>query len=118
MSGPKISTAEILVHFVQPGVGVRDYLVSERATLADVLLLSGILTANQAVLIDGVPSEEALPLRDGVVVTVMPRSRNDAGDEPWRAAVPAFRDEAVFREYSEALEARRRGVDPAGGPDA
>ena len=35
-----------------------------------------------------------------VVVTFVPRPRNAAGDEPWRAAVPAFREEALFQEFS------------------
>jgi hypothetical protein len=71
--------------------------------------------ANQAVLIDGFPPEEAVPLRDGVVVTIVPQPRNVAGDEPWRAAVPAFHDEAISREYSEALKARRAS-DPGEEP--
>jgi hypothetical protein len=117
MNESKTSTAEILVHFIRPGVGTRDYHLSEGATLADLLRLSGVSTMNQAVFIDGVPPEEALPLRDGVVVTIVPRPRNAAGDEPWRAAVPAFRDEAISREYSEAMKARRE-VDPGEEPQA
>jgi hypothetical protein len=35
--------------------------------------------------------------------------------EPWRAAVHAFRDESLFREYSEALKALRHGDDPEEG---
>ncbi len=103
MSEPKTSTAEILVHLVRPGVGTRDYHLFEGATFADLLRLSGTLLSNQAVFIDGVSPEEALPLHDGMVVTVVPK--NTPGDEPWRAIVPAFRDDAVFEEYSEALKA-------------
>ncbi len=117
MNESRTSTDEILVHFVRPGVGTRDYHLSEGATLADLLRLSGVSMANQAVFIDGVPPEEAVPLRDGVVVTIVPRPRNAAGDEPWRAAVPAFRDEAISREYSEAMKARRES-DPGEEPRA
>jgi hypothetical protein len=56
-----------------------------------------------------------LPLRDGAVVTIVPRPRNAAGEEPWRVDVPAFRDEDIAREYSEAMRARREaepGEDP------
>ena len=35
MSEPRTSTEEILVHFVRPGVGTRDYHLAEGATLAD-----------------------------------------------------------------------------------
>ena len=67
---------------------------------------------NQAVFIDGVPPEEAVGLHEGAVVTIVPRPRNGAGDEPWRATIPAFQDEALFQEYSDALKARRDEVDP------
>ena len=112
MSELKTSTEEILVHLVRPGVGERDYHLSAGATLADLLRLSETSTTNQAVFIDGAPPEEVLPLHEGVVVTIVPRPRNNAGDEPWRATIPAFRDEALFQEYSDALKARRQEVNP------
>jgi len=117
MSESRTSTEEILVHFVRPGVDTHDYHLSEGATLADLLRLSGVSMENQAVLIDGVPPEQAVPLRDGVVVTIVPQPRNADDDEPWRAAVPAFRDEAISREYSEAMKARRES-DPGEEPPA
>jgi hypothetical protein len=49
-------------------------------------------------------------------VTIVPRTGDAAEDEPWRATIPSFRDETLFREYTEALEARRRSVDPVEGP--
>jgi len=115
MSELKTSTEEILVHLVRPCVGARNYHLSAGATLADLLRLSETSTTNQAVFVDGIPPEEVLPLREGVVVTIMPRPRNAAGDEPWRAAVPAFRDEALFQEYSDALKARRYEDNPEEG---
>jgi len=111
MSEPKTTTEEILVHLVRPDDGARDYHLSEGATLADLLRLSGTSTTNQAVFVDGVPPEEGLPLHEGMVVTIVPRPRVTAGDEPWRAAVPAFRDEALVQEYSEALKAHRHELD-------
>ena len=115
MSEPKTSTQEILVHLVRPGFGARDYHLPEGATLADLLRLSGTSTTNQAVFVAGVPPEEGLVLREGVVVTVVPQLGNGAGDEPWRAAVPAFQDEQLFQEYSEAVKARRHEVEPEEG---
>jgi hypothetical protein len=32
---------------------------------------------------------------------------NAAVDEPWRATIPSFRDEALFREYTKALKAHK-----------
>ncbi len=119
MRDPETSTSEILVHLVRPGVVARDDHLSEGATLADLPRLSGVSTTDQAILVEGVPPEAALPLLDGVVVTVVPRPRNAVGDdEPWRAAVPAFRDEALFHEYQEVLEAPRREVMPDEDPAA
>ena len=117
MNEARTSTEEILVHFVRPGVCAHDYHLAEGTTLAELLRLSGVSTTNQAVFIDGIPPEEALPLRDGAVVTIVPRPRNAAGEEPWRASVPAFRDEDIAREYSEAMRARRE-ADPGEDPPA
>jgi hypothetical protein len=111
----KTSSEEILVHLARPGVGIQDFHLTVGATLADLLRQSGTLMTEQDVLVDGIPPEEGLPLSMGVVVTVVPCPANGAGNEPWRAAMPAFRDEALFQEYSEALKARRHGGDPEEG---
>jgi hypothetical protein len=117
MNEVKTSTDEILVHFIRPGLGPRDYHLAEGAKLADLLRLAGVSTADQAVFIDGVPPEEASPLREGVVVTVVPRSSDDAAQTPWHASVPALRDADIAREYSDAMKTRREadmGEDPPG----
>ncbi len=112
MSELNISTAEIMVHLERPGVGTREYCLPAGATLADLLRLSETSVTNQAVFVDGAAPEEVLPLRDGAVVTIVPPSRNATGDEPWRGTIPAFRDEALFQEYSDVLKARRVEVNP------
>jgi hypothetical protein len=112
MSELKTSTEQILVHLVRPRVGAQDFHLFAGATLADLLRLSETSTTNQAVFVDGVSPEEMLTLHAGVVVTIAPRLRNSAGDEPWRATIPAFQDEALFREYSDTLKARRDEVIP------
>jgi hypothetical protein len=113
MSAPKASNAGIVVRLVCPGVGARDYHLAEGATLGDLLRCSGISTTYRTVLLDGVPLEEALTLHEGAVVTIDPRPTNTPANEPWRAAVPAFRDEALFQEYSEVLKMRRKEPGPA-----
>jgi hypothetical protein len=113
----KTSTVEIQVHFVRTGV-TRDYHLPEGATLADLLRRSGVPAADQSVLVDGVTPEEALALRDGAVVTIVPRPGDADRDQPWRATIPAFRDEGLSREYTETLKARRRSVDPEEDPSA
>jgi hypothetical protein len=118
LSKPETSTSEILVHLVRPGVATRDYHLSEGATLADLVRLSGVSTTDQAVLVEGVPIEEALPLLDGAVVTIAPQSRNVVGIEPWRAAITAFQDDALFQEYRDILETRRHEMIPEEDPGA
>jgi hypothetical protein len=63
-------------------------------------------------------TEDPLTLRDGAVETIVPRPEAVVGDEPRRATLPAFRDEDLFQEYTEALMARRRSVDTEEGPSA
>ena len=58
------------------------------ATLGDLLRFSETAMANQAVFVDGVAPEDALPLHEGAVVTIVPQPRNAAGDEPSRADDP------------------------------
>jgi hypothetical protein len=111
----KISTTGILVHLVRPGVAARDYHLPEGATLADLLRCSESLTAGQGVLVDGVTPEEAMLLRDGAVVTIVPESGRADGAEPWRATIPAFQNEELYREYAEALQARREAENPDEG---
>ncbi len=114
----KTSTAEIQVRLVRPGIVARDFHLPEGTTLADLLHRSGSLAAGQAVLVDGVTPEEALALHDGAVVTIVPHSGYAVGAEPWHATIPAFRDDDLFREYTEVLEARRRAEDPDEGSSA
>ncbi len=112
MSEQKTSTEEILVHLAAPGGGGRDCHLPAGATLADLLRLTGTSLASQAILVDGLTPEEALQLREGMVVAITPGSRSTKGDEPWRAVVPSFRDEALFQEYCDVLKAHRAEVYP------
>ena len=67
----------------------------------------------------GIRTEEVTALAAGYAERGLPGiglgGENAADDEPWLATIPAFRDEALFREYAEALKARRRSVGPEGG---
>jgi hypothetical protein len=112
MSKLKTLSEQILVHIVRPGVGAVDYHLSAGATLADLFRISETAKANQAVFVDGATPEEAVPLHEGTVVTIVPRPMNGSGDEPWRATLSAFGDEALYQEYSEVPNARRNDVDP------
>ena len=97
MSELKTPPEGIVVHLVRAGVAVRDYHLSTGATLADLLRLSEASTTNQSVFVDGVSPEETLTLRDGAIVAIVPQPRRIAGDEPWRATIPSFEDEVIFK---------------------
>ena len=109
MSELKRSTEEIPVHVVRPNVGARDYYMSAGAALADLLRLSETSIENQAILIDGVPTADLVQLHAGSVV-ILPQARKAAGTEPWCVPIPAFRDEALIQDYSDAVKARRDEV--------
>ena len=111
-------TPQNLVRLARLGVGVRNYYLPKGATLADLLRRSKATTTNQAVFVDGVVAETTLPLRDGALVILVPQLKNAAADEPWRATIPSFRDEALFQQYTEALKARRRDLGPDEDPEA
>ena len=79
MNEPKTSTAEILVHLVRPGVGAGAYHLSEGATLADLLRLSGASTTDRDVFLGDVLLTEGVPLHNGAVVAIVARPGNSRG---------------------------------------
>jgi hypothetical protein len=101
------TTSEIVIHLARPGVAAQEYHLPEGATLADFLKSAGLSSTDPQIYIQGVPIEETLRLRDGEVVTIVPRS-SVKGNEPWRATIPAFRDNALFEEYMDILKANRQ----------
>ncbi len=104
-----------LVHLVQPGVGARTYGLHAGATLGELLQRSGVTTTGRTISVNGVMAEETVPLHHGAIVTIAPRAGNAAVNEPWRATIPSFQDEALFRQYTEISKARRRGLGPDEG---
>ncbi|MBV8309030.1 MAG: hypothetical protein JO344_01400 [Planctomycetaceae bacterium] len=112
-----VEKSKTLVRLVRPGVGVQRYRLRKGATLADLVRRSKATTTFQAVYLDGVLAEETTPLHDGAVVMIVPQPKNAGVDEPWRATIPSFQDESLFREYMETLEARRHDLDADEDPE-
>ncbi len=104
---PETTTAEIVIHLARPGVAAQEYHLPEGATLADFLKSAGLSSTDPQIYIQGVPIEETLRLRDGEVVTIVPRS-SVKGNEPWRAKISSFQDDAIFDEYMEIMRELRR----------
>ena len=115
---PGTATSEIVVYLVRPGDPVRTYHLSKGASLADFLSLIGTSRADEKVYIQGDPIEEASPLKDGTVVTIVPQSWNGRGNEPWRQISIAFQDDALFEEYMEIIREQRRREYPEEEPGA
>jgi sulfur carrier protein ThiS len=101
-----------VVRLVRPGAGTQEYCLPKGATLADLLRQSGATTTNQVVVVAGVLVDESAPLEHGAVVTIAPRPKNAVPEEPWRATIPSFQDEDLFREYTESLKALGRDLGP------
>jgi len=108
----------IIVRLVRLGVGIQKYYLPRGATLADLLRRSEATTMHQVIYVDGFMAEETVPLCDGAVVVIVPQPRNAAVDEPWRATIDSFQDEALFQQYTEILKARRRDLGPAEDSEA
>ena len=101
-----------VVDLIRLGVGVQKCALPAGATLAELLRRSGVNTTNRDVQVDGATVEESLPLHDGAVVTIVPGPKNTAVDEPWRATIPSFQDDALFQQYTQILKARRQDLGP------
>jgi hypothetical protein len=88
------------------------------------LRLAAGLSPAEAAKHAGIPKEEVEALATGyaerglagVGLAGKPKSRGAGVEEPWRATIPSFRDEALFRQYTEALKARRRDLGPDQDP--
>jgi len=105
--------SKTLVRLVRPGFRVQKFCLPTGATLAELLRKSEAPTTNQVVYVDGVRTELTVPLHHGAVVMIVPQARNAAVDEPWRATIPSFRDEALFQQYTDVLKSRRRDLGQA-----
>lgn len=109
---------KIRVRLVRPGIGVHQYQLSGGATVADLLHTAEVVGANHEIYVDGLIAEETVPLHDDVIVLVIARARDAAVDQPWRATIPSFRDDHLFRQYTDALKSRRQQPEPDEGEDS
>jgi sulfur carrier protein ThiS len=104
----KPTTAEkIGVTLIHLGVGSEEYALPGGATLADLLREAQGLTNGQTVLINGKPLEEVIALQPGMTVTLIPKIESASLDNRWQESIGMFRDDPVFREMIEAVEASR-----------
>ena len=108
MNELKTSTGNILVHLVRGEA--RRTTTYHRGRPSRISCVSKTSRAHYAVFINGVPPDETVPL-DEAAVTIVPRSTDTGAANLDGATIAAFQDEALYREYSDVLNARRREVD-------
>ena len=88
------------------GEGVQEFDLPPDATLADLLRESGANLAENEVMIDGRPIEEAIVLRPGMIVSLSPKPEPPA-EVPWRKTVGMFRDDPYFDAMMDDVMAAR-----------
>ncbi len=89
------------------GVGKSEFDMPVGSTLADLLRAAGVEADGQEILVDGRKLEEAVVLRPGMIVTLAPEPKSASPERSWRDSLGMFRDDPVFRELVEAVEASR-----------
>jgi sulfur carrier protein ThiS len=87
--------------------GPQTVTLPEGATLADLLRQAGIADRSPYPLIDGRFIEEALVLRSGITITIMPESPEWPARKDWRKTVGSAADDADFEEWMAACRAIR-----------
>jgi sulfur carrier protein ThiS len=107
-----LESPEIRIRLVRPGVGIQTLRLTRGSRISDLLDRVGADTTSAVVYLDDVIPEETSLLRDGAVVMIIPQPAKAVADKPWHARIPALQDEELAREYTEALEARRRSLGP------
>ena len=95
------------VTLVQEGLGPRTFTMSEGATLGDLLRKAGAGIRSPNVMIDGRPIEEAMILKSGTVVTILPDVPQAPSKRSWLDTVGMFASDPDFEAMIEAGRAIR-----------
>jgi hypothetical protein len=95
-AGPEVSTVTV----VTPGKESKTVEFAEGSTVAD--LLEAYDPFASAVLIDGKEPTEFIPVKTGMVITVVPRPGNALESHAWRETVGMFPDDELLQEMVEA----------------
>jgi hypothetical protein len=87
------------VTLLRPDGDSQTVALPEGATLADLLREAGAADRNPGILIDGRPLEEAMILRPGMIVTIVPEPPQAPPKKDWRRTVGMFADDPTFDEF-------------------
>lgn len=112
----------IEVTLIRPDADSQTFTLPEGATLGDLLREAGAPMPRPRFLIDGDPIEDAVILRSGMTVTLIPEPPEAGGKRSWLEAVGLFADDPTFAEAvaeGRAIrEADRRAAREDADPEA
>src|SRR5437762_1840395 len=85
------------VTLLRPESGSQTFTLPEGATLADLLREAGAAIRSPNLLIDGRPIEEAVILKSGMMITILPELPQAPRQRSWRDSVGTVQDTPAFR---------------------
>jgi sulfur carrier protein ThiS len=95
------------VTLLHPDGASQSLTLPEGATLADLLREAGAAIPTPNVLIDGRPLEEALVLKSGMMIAILPEPPQAPPKKDWRSTVGTVQDTPAFRAMIEEGRAIR-----------
>ncbi len=107
MSAIPETKAKTSVTLLRPGLGKEDIELPEGATLADLIRAAGANTADLEILVDGMPIEESVVLRNGMIVSACARAYQPSLNRSWRQTVGDFHDDPTFEAMMERVHTER-----------
>jgi sulfur carrier protein ThiS len=108
MSATTIAKPCTEVRLLGAAGGEQTITLPEGATLADLLRQAGVEARSLNFLIDGRYIEEALVLKTGMTITILPESLQGQAKKDWRRSIGmSSADDAYFNEWMAACRAIR-----------
>ena len=95
------TTTKTNVTLLRLGEGKEVIELSEGATLADLLRITGLNARDCEILVDGRPLEDCSMLQTGMIVSVGIAPGSERGRRTWRDTVGMFRDDPLLDQASE-----------------
>jgi hypothetical protein len=103
----EVAPGQKSVVLLRLGIGVQEFQLPERGTLADVFREAGVDGTDLEVMVNGHPLAEALVLEPGTIESLSPRNKI-GGERRWRDSIGMFRDNPEFDEMMARVEAARQ----------
>jgi hypothetical protein len=85
------------VTLLRSEAGPQTFTLPEGATLGDLLREAGAAVRSPNMLIDGRPIEEAIPLKSGMTIAILPEPSEATAKPDWRNSIGTVQDTPSFR---------------------